>query len=169
MYRTLQLNFLFIASLFLFTSCAAPTSTPAPVPIATFADLDEEMNKAIGQAQNTLAVLRRAMIAPKPSYAFLSVKVRFISRTGIEDMWTVPEDYIESKFVVRMVEGVTLQQGAHPDHLVEVPPDQILDWMILEKDGTVIGGYTLRLEYERLTPEQQKQYDKVTGYKFTEQ
>jgi len=41
--------------------------------------------------------------------------------------------------------------------------------MILEKDGSVFGGYTLRIEYRRMTPDQQKRYDEVTGYKFEKQ
>ena len=68
-----------------------------------------------------------------------------------------------------MVEGVTIELGAHPDRLVEVDPKDVLDWMILEKDGSVTGGYTLRIEYQRMTPEQQKRYDEVTGYKFKPQ
>jgi len=29
-----------------------------------------------------------------------------------------------------------------------------------------LGGYTLRLEYERMTPEQQKKYIEITGIDF---
>jgi uncharacterized protein YegJ (DUF2314 family) len=131
--------------------------------------LDEEMTKAVRQAQSTLYVLRRAMLAPKPSYKFLSIKVRFASNGTIEDMWTEPIDFSGDKYTVRMVEGVTIELGAHPDHLVEVDPKDVLDWMILEKDGSVFGGYTLRIEYQRMTPEQKKRYDEVTGYKFQPQ
>jgi Uncharacterized protein conserved in bacteria (DUF2314). len=131
--------------------------------------MDEEMTVAVRQAQDTLYILRQAMLAPKPSYKFLSVKVRFVSNGDIEDMWTEPIDFSDNKYTVRMLEGVTLELGAHPDRLVEVTPNDVLDWMILEKDGSVFGGYTLRIEYQRLTPEQQKRYDEVTGYKFKKQ
>lgn len=125
------------------------------------------MAAAVKQGQNTLYVLRRALLAPNPSYVFLSVKVHFTSPDGSsEDMWTVPVDILDNIYTVQMVEGVTLEQGAHPDRLVEVHPEQILDWMIEEKDGTVLGGYTLRVEFKRMTPQQQKRYLEVTGYKF---
>jgi uncharacterized protein YegJ (DUF2314 family) len=65
-----------------------------------------------------------------------------------------------------MVEGVTLEQGAHPDRLLDVKADEIVDWMLLEEDGTLTGGYTLRLEYKRMTPEQQKRYIEITGIRF---
>lgn len=168
MYKALQLKIPLILIMFFVASCAP--AAPAPMPISTLANLDEEMTVAVRQAQDTLYVMRQAMLAPKPSYKFLSVKVRFSSNGGeIEDMWTEPVDFSDSNYVVRMVEGVTLELGAHPDRLVEVAPDDVLDWMIVEKDGSVFGGYTLRIEYQRMTPDQQKRYDEVTGYRFEKQ
>ena len=167
MYNVLQLKIPILLFLFFVASCAP--SAPTPAPISTLANLDEEMTVAVRQAQDTLYILRQAMLAPKPSYKFLSVKVRFVSNGDIEDMWTEPIDFSDDKYTVRMVEGVTLKLGAHPDRLVEVAPNDVLDWMILEKDGSVFGAYTLRIEYQRMTPEQQKRYDEVTGYKFEKQ
>ena len=164
MYKALQLKTSLLLFLFILTACAP--SAPPVAPIPTLANMDEEMTVAVRQAQDTLYVLRQAMLAPKPSYKFLSVKVRFSSNVGIEDMWTEPIDFSDNKYTVRMVEGVTLELGAHPDRLVEVAPNDVLDWMILEKDGSVFGAYTLRIEYKRMTPEQQKRYNEVTGYKF---
>jgi uncharacterized protein YegJ (DUF2314 family) len=167
MYKALQLKSSLLLFLIILTACAP--ATPPVTPIPTIVNLDEEMTVAVRQAQDTLYVLRQAMLAPKPSYKFLSVKVRFSSNVGIEDMWTEPIDFSDNKYTVRMVEGVTLELGAHPDRLVEVAPNDVLDWMILEKDGSVFGGYTLRIEYQRMTPEQQKRYNEVTGYKFEKQ
>jgi uncharacterized protein YegJ (DUF2314 family) len=167
MYKALQLKIPLLLFLFFIASCAP--SGPPPTPISTLANMDEEMTVAVRQAQDTLYILRQAMLAPKPSYKFLSVKVRFVSNGDIEDMWTEPIDFSDNKYTVRMVEGVTLELGAHPDRLVVVTPNDVLDWMILEKDGSVFGGYTLRIEYQRMTPEQQKRYNEVTGYKFEKQ
>jgi len=167
MCKALQLKITLVLFLFFVVSCAP--SAPTPAPISTLANLDEEMTVAVRQAQDTLYILRQAMLAPKPSYKFLSVKVRFVSNGNIEDMWTEPIDFSDNKYTVRMVEGVTLELGAHPDRLVEVAPKDVLDWMILEKDGSVFGGYTLRIEYQRMSPEQQKRYNEVTGYKFEKQ
>ena len=167
MYKVLQLKTSLLLFLFILTACAP--AVPSVTPIPTLPNLDEEMTVAVRQAQDTLYVLRQAMLAPKPSYKLLSVKVRFSSNGDIEDMWTEPIDFSDNKYTVRMVEGVTLELGAHPDRLIEVAPNNVLDWMILEKDGSVFGGYTLRIEYQRLTPEQQKRYDEVTGYKFEKQ
>ena len=162
MVKPLQLKILFIVYLLFGASCASP----APTPASSFTDPDPEFQEAVRQAQGTLHILRQALLAPKPSYTFLSLKVRFTSEHGTEDMWTEAVFFMGDTYTVRMVEGVTLETGAHPDRLVEVKSDEVLDWMIKEKDGTVIGGYTLRLEYERMSPEQQKRFREVTGYKF---
>lgn len=96
----------------------------------------------------------------------MSVKVRFAANGEVEDMWTEPVLILDNVYTVRMVEGVTLKQGIHPDRLVDVQPEDIVDWMMMEDDGTVHGGYRIQLEYERMTPEQQKKFLEVTGYKF---
>ncbi|MGE5642124.1 MAG: DUF2314 domain-containing protein [Byssovorax cruenta] len=162
MYKPLHWKAFIILSLLMLVSCRP--AAPTPVPISTFTDPDQEFEKAVRQAQDTLYVLRQAFLAPKPSYSFMSVKVRFVTDEGTEDMWTEPVDLLDNIYTVRMVEGVTLKLKAHPDRLVEVSPEEIIDWMILEKDGTVLGGYTLRLEYQRLSPEEQKKYKERTGY-----
>src|ERR1043165_3719980 len=132
MYKALQLKSSLLLVLIILTACVP--ATPPVTPIPTIVNLDEEMTVAVRQAQDTLYILRQAMLAPKPSYKFLSVKVRFSSNVGIEDMWTEPIDFSDNKYTVRMVEGVTLELGAHPDRLVEVAPNDVLNWMILEKD-----------------------------------
>jgi uncharacterized protein YegJ (DUF2314 family) len=162
MYKSLHWKIAFVTSLFLMVACRP--STPTPIPISTFTDPDEEFTKAVRQAQDTLYVLRQAFLAPKPSYVFMSVKVRFVTEQGTEDMWTEPIDLLDGVYTVRMVEGVTVEMSAHPDRYVEVSPEEIIDWMILEEDGTVLGGYTLRLEYERLSPAERKKYRERTGY-----
>jgi uncharacterized protein YegJ (DUF2314 family) len=165
MVQALQWKILFVVCLLFTTACGS--ATPTPTFKTTFSDPDQELVAAVSQAQSTLYMLRGALIAPRPSNVFLGVKVRFTSSDGrTEDMWTEPVYILEGMYTVRMIEGVTLQKGAHPDRFVEVNPKRILDWMIKEKDGTVHGGYTLRLDFKRMTPEQQKKYLEVTGYKF---
>jgi uncharacterized protein YegJ (DUF2314 family) len=47
-----------------------------------------------------------------------------------------------------------------------VPLKKVVDWMIVEKDGTLIGGYTIRLAYEHMSPDEKKEFLRVTGYKL---
>lgn len=164
MVKVLQLTPLFIVWVLFLVSCSPPA--PTPVPVSTFTDPDPEFEEAVRQAQNTLQVFRQAFLAPKPDYSLMSLKVRFANDGETEDMWTEPMLILDDVYTVRMIEGVTLKQGIHPDRLLDVKLQDIVDWVVLQKDGKVIGGYTLRLEYERMTPEEQKDYLEITGYKF---
>jgi len=127
---------------------------------------DEELAEAVRQAQETLHIWRQEFLAPKKPYSMTSLKVRFSTEGAVEDMWTEPLYILDKTYTVRMVEGVTLEQGIHPDRLLDVQAEDIVDWMMLEEDGTLSGGYTLRLEYERMTPEEQKRYIEITGIRF---
>jgi uncharacterized protein YegJ (DUF2314 family) len=171
MYQLLQQKTLILLFLFLATcSPAQPALTPTPklttsrtqIPILA----DEELAEAVRQAQETLHIWRQEFLAPKQAYSMSSLKVRFQGDNKVEDMWTEPMFVLDNVYTVRMVEGVTLEKGIHPDRLLDVKPEDIVDWMLLQEDGTVVGGYTLRLEYERMTPQQQKRYLEITGYKF---
>ena len=174
MYRLLQWKKFLLFVIVLLASCspAEPTSTSVAVPVPGTAHTsipvlqDEELAEAIRQAQETLHIWRQEFLAPKKAYSITSLKVRFGEEGEIDDMWTEPLYILDDTYTVRMVEGVTVEQGIHPNRLVDVKLEDIIDWMLLEEDGTLTGGYTLRLEYKRMTPEQQKRYIEITGIRF---
>ena len=174
MYKFLQWKNFLLPVMMLLASCSPtePTRAPIALPVVSSPHTpipilkDEELDEAIRQAQETLHIWRQEFLAPKKSYSITSLKVRFGEEGDIEDMWTEPLYILDNIYTVRMVEGVTVEQGIHPDRLVDVRPEDIIDWMLLEEDGTLVGGYTLRLEYKRMTPEQQKRYIEITGIRF---
>ena len=158
MYKALHLDILFLFCLFLTVSCGS--FAPASIPPVS----DQEFDAAVQEAHDTMNVVRQALLAPKPSYTFVGLKVRFTGEETFEDMWTEPMDYYNGIFTTQMVEGVTLQKGLHPERLVRVPEQDVLDWMIVEDDGTLIGGYTIRLAYEHMTSEEKQEFIRITGY-----
>jgi uncharacterized protein YegJ (DUF2314 family) len=48
---------------------------------------------------------------------------------------------------------------------VTVAPQDVTDWMFL-KDGKLIGGYTTRVLYARLSPEDKAEFDKHAEFKI---
>ena len=158
MYKSLQLKIFLLVCLVFVTSCG-PSLAGTPI-------TDEEFSAAVEEAHKTLSTLREALLAPRPSFDFLGVKVRFTGQGMYEDIWTEPVTYLDGYFTIRMIDGVLLRPALNTDREVNIPLDQVLDWVIIEDDGHLIGGYTIRLTYEHMTPEEKKEFLKVTGYKI---
>jgi uncharacterized protein YegJ (DUF2314 family) len=156
----LQIKIIFAFCILFLTACGSLSSV-AGTPIT-----DEEFDAAVGEAHQTLNVLRQTLLSPKPSYLFVGLKVRFTGSGGFEDIWTEPVDYFDGYFKPRMIDGVMLDPGLNTARLVTVPLDKVLDWVIIEDDGHLIGGYTIRLSYEHMTPEEKEEFLQVTGYKI---
>lgn len=157
MYRRFQWMTLLLAGVILLTSCASPLTS---VPAAT----DEEFDAAVEKAHDTLNIVRRALLSPEPSYVFIGLKIRVYGDSAFEDIWTEPLDYYNGAFTTQMVEGVTVTQGYHPEQFVRVPVEDVIDWMIMEDDGNLIGGYTIRLAYKYMTPDEREEFIRITGY-----
>mgnify|MGYP001031146814 CR=1 FL=1 len=160
MYRHLQLKVVLLLSVLLVNSCGS--SSPTAVAPAT----DEEFDAAVTDAHDTLQIVRRALLSPEPSYVFIGIKIRVSGDSTFEDLSTEPLDYYNGAFTTQMVEGVNITQGYHPEQMVRVPVEDVIDWMIVENDGNLIGGYTIRLAYLHMTPEEQEEFIRITGYKI---
>lgn len=159
MLRRFKLDVIFILGVLLFSSCAPPLSA------ASASDEDKDFDAAVAKAHSTLNTVRQALVSPKPSYVYIGLKIRIHNASTFEDIWTEPVDYYNGAFTTQMVEGVTVSQGYHPNNLVRVPVEDVIDWMIVEEDGTLIGGYTIRLAYRNMTPEEREEFLRITGYK----
>jgi len=165
MYKSLQLKSVLFVCCLLLVSCGAPTLSATPVSsVAGTPITDEEFNTAVEEAHGTMHVVRQALLAPKETYTFVGLKVRFTGNESFEDIWTEPVDFYNDTFTIQMIEGVTLQRGVHPGSFNRIPLDEVLDWMIVEENGNLIGGYTIRLAYDHMTPEEKEEFIRITGY-----
>jgi uncharacterized protein YegJ (DUF2314 family) len=146
----------------LFTVSCSPVTPQASTPVS-----EDELNAAIKEAQGSMDTLLRAMIAPRPSYDFLGIKVRFTNRDGEpDDNWVEPVEYADGRFVVQMMDSLTYNTNEHVDHTLEGPAKKVVDWMIVEKDGTLLGGYTIKLAYQHMSQNEKKEFLRVTKYKL---
>lgn len=158
MYKPLQLTTFFLVCVSFIASCG-PSVAGTPI-------TDAQFDAAVEEAHQTLDTLRQALLAPRESYDFVGVKVRFTGESSYEDMWTEPIDYFEGFFTIRMIDGVLIDPALNTERKVVVPLSKVLDWVIVEDDGNLIGGYTIRLSYEHMTAEEKKEFLQVTGYKI---
>ena len=159
MYKSLQLTVLWLMCVIFTLSCTSSSLEGTPVS-------DEEFDAAVKEAHGTLSTLRQALLSPRENYVFVGLKVRFTGTEEYEDIWTEPVDYLDGYFTIRMIDGVLLSPKLNTDRLVMVTLDEVLDWVIIEDDGHVIGGYTIRLTYEHMTREEKEEFLKVTGYQL---
>lgn len=160
MVRKPQLTALLIACLVFMASCAS-TPSLAGTPVS-----DEEFDAAVKEAHGSLSTLRSALLSPRESYIFVGLKVRFTGQGEFEDIWTEPIDYYDGYFTTRMIDGVLLNSNSNADRLVSVSLSDVIDWVIVEEDGNLIGGYTIRLSYEHMTSDEKEDFLEVTGYKL---
>lgn len=158
MYKPLQLTIFLIVCVLFIASCRPS--------VAGTLITDEQFDTAVAEAHETLGTLRQALLSPRENYDFVGVKIRFTGETEYEDTWTEPVDYFDGYFTIKMIDGLLLDPALNAERMVVVPLSKVLDWVIVEDDGNLIGGYTIRLSYEHMTAEEKKEFLKVTGYKI---
>jgi uncharacterized protein YegJ (DUF2314 family) len=139
---------------------AIPDSTAAP---GTQADADLELDSAIRQARDTLDLFVEKLKTPHPDRTFVAVKARFFPPDDLpQDIWVDEVTYSDGAFRGNMgddIPSLKLEAGEK----ITVDREDILDWMIVE-DGKLIGGYTIRLAVQRMTPEERERFLEMLDY-----
>lgn len=145
---------------YIFVACTSPQpAAPTQEPITT-----EEFNKAVAQVHDTLDVFVQTLRSPKPSQSLFALKVHFdYPDTTSEDVWVDDVHYENGKFYGVLYDVQSKNMGFKNGDKVKIPEDIILDWMFLE-NNVLVGGYTIRLAYEHMTPEQQVMFLKDAQY-----
>jgi uncharacterized protein YegJ (DUF2314 family) len=129
----------------------------------TLSGTDAEMEAAFHQARDTLDVFRERIAAPHSNRTYVALKVRFSSPDGnAQDIWVDNVIYTEGSFRGKMGDDIPALKLSFGEELV-IPTEDIVDWMIVE-DGKLIGGYTIRLAYERMSPEEKERFLEAIDY-----
>lgn len=145
---------LLIACLYMF-SCS-------PIPTAQ-SDSDVEMEAAFQEARDTLDLFIQKIGTPHPDRTFVAVKVRFFPPDDPpQDIWVDEVAYTDGSFRGLMgddIPSLRLEAGEK----ITVQEEDILDWMIVE-DGKLVGGYTIRLAVQRMSPEERERFLETLDY-----
>lgn len=152
----------FILLVCLIACACAPVATPTPIPTpATSAD--PELDAAIAQARASVDEFIERIAAPHPARTFVAVKLRFFPPDDSpQDIWLDDATYADGVFRGSMGDDIPSLKLFFGDP-VTVRPEEILDWMIVE-DGKLIGGYTIRLAYQRMTSEEKQNFLETLDY-----
>jgi len=154
--------FIFVICLFLFACSPAPTQIPTPVP-PTQLNADVEMEAAFQQARDTLDSFIQKIGTSHPNRTLVAIKVRFVPPDGSsQDMWVDGITYWDGSFHGTMGDDIPSLKLSIDDKITIAGKD-IVDWMIVE-DGKLIGGYTIRLAFQRMSPEQKERFLETVHY-----
>ena len=132
-------------------------------PVVEVSDDDVTMNAAIQEAQQTLYFFIDNFQSPKLGQTYFGIKARFpYSANSAEHMWISDLEYLGQEFDgILGSEPVYVMNLKLGDH-VTVSIDNVSDWMIIE-NNKLIGGYTLRVLRDKMTPDEQKKFDEELG------
>ena len=141
----------------IFTFACTPTSVPTPT--STTPGVDFELEAAIQQARNTLDKFTERIASPHPDRTFVAVKIRFFPPDGLpQDIWVDEITYTGSSFRGNMGDDISSLKLSAGEKIV-VPAEDIVDWIIVE-DGKLVGGFTIRLADERMSPKKKNAFSK---------
>jgi uncharacterized protein YegJ (DUF2314 family) len=149
------------------TGNTAGRVTPAPggPGYAKVSDDDKQMDRAVENAQRTLGFFMAALKANKPGDTEFEIKKAFIDGDKVEHVWIRGVTFDGKNFHGKVDNQPVDVNNVHEGQRVAVAPQDVDDWMFL-KDGKLIGAYTTRVLYARLTPEQKAEFDKNSAYKI---
>lgn len=158
---------LFLIALCILAFACTPKSTETPMPASTLLDFDIEMESAFTDARNTINIFTERIGAPHPTRMFIAVKTRFSPPDGSpQDIWVDEVTYKDGLFHGSMGDDIPSLRLYLGDEVV-VKAEDILDWMIVE-GGKLIGGYTIRLAYQRMSPEEKENFLESLDYSLDE-
>ncbi|HET6824232.1 MAG TPA: DUF2314 domain-containing protein [Anaerolineales bacterium] len=138
--------------------------TPQPAAInSTVVSGDSELDAAIAQARGSLDDFVTRIATAHANRTFVAVKVRFTPPgEPPQEIWVDEVTYTNGVFRGNMgddIPSLRLEAGEK----VTIHEEDIVDWMIVE-DGKLVGGYTIRLAVQRMSPEERERFLETLDY-----
>jgi len=146
-----------------FTSCSKPASSDDPV--VDVDSSDKEMNGAIDQSRKSVQQFIAALQSPTASQSAFSVKKRFDQGKKGEHIWLTDVTFDGKNFHGKVGNDPEEVNNVKFGDDAVVGQDEISDWMFID-NGKLVGGYTLRVLYSRMKPQEQKDFLKDVPFTF---
>src|ERR1700733_2973785 len=152
--RIVKITVLFaiFASISLFSTPCSKSEASKDDPTTSVSADDPEMNAAISEARESAQQFITALRSPKASQSDFCIKKRFDQGENVEHIWLTDVTFDGQNFHGKV--------GNDPEEVTNVKfgdeaavgKNEISDWMFIE-DGKLIGGYTIKVLYSRMTLE----------------
>lgn len=140
-------------------------SAPAPPPYRDINDDDKAMDRAVAKARESLGFFLAALQAHKPDSGEFEIKKCFVDGDKVEHIWVGNVSWDGKAFHGRIDNKPLEISNVHLGQRVTVKPEDLTDWMFV-KDGKMMGGYTMRVLYGRMSPEQKAEFQKEADFKI---
>jgi uncharacterized protein YegJ (DUF2314 family) len=128
-------------------------------------DDDKQMDRAVDHAQKSLGFFIAALRAKKGGDTAFEIKKAFVDGDKVEHIWIRGVSFDGKNFHGKIDNRPVDVNNVHHGQRVTVAPMEVSDWMFV-KDGKLIGGYTTRVLYARLSPDEKAAFDKEAQYKI---
>ncbi|MGH8095025.1 MAG: YegJ family protein [Chthoniobacterales bacterium] len=139
--------------------------TPGHPGYVQVGDKDKAMVSAVEHAQRSLGFFMAALHAKKPGDSNFEIKKPFVDGDKVEHLWINDVTYDGRNFHGKIDNQPLDVKNVRLGERVTVAPSEVSDWMFL-KDGKLMGGYTTRVLYARLSPEEKAQFDQKAQFKI---
>lgn len=124
---------------------------------------EESMNTAIDKAQRTVGYFMSSLTAPTPEQQYFSAKAKIEDDGEIEHIWLNDVSFDDSGNLFGKIGNEPLSlKNVKIGQEVGIAKEELSDWMIIE-NGRLIGGYTLRVLRDKMSPKEQKAFDAGIG------
>ena len=123
------------------------------------------MHQAVTQARKTVGEFLAALKHPAPGQQDFEVKKRFIQSGQVEHIWLSDVQFVGNRFQGRVDNQPRKIQGLKLGQLVLVKPNEISDWLYIDH-GKLVGGYTVRVQYNELSPKEKQEFDRAADFKI---
>ena len=139
--------------------------SPGPPGYTMVPDNDRAVERAVRNARRSLGFFVAALKAKKPGDTGFEVKKGFIDGNNVEHLWIGDLSYDGTNFHGRINNKPLDVHNVQLGQKVTVAPREVSDWMFV-KNGKLVGGYTTRVLYARLSPKDRAEFDKEADFKI---
>lgn len=167
---------LWLLSLLLLASCDSGTSSVVSTPthrnesaysVGTKQEPESapspDLARAAMQAQATLQELTNALVEQDAKVAYIAIKKSFEEGLVEEWIWINNVSFDGTNFRGQVSNEPQLITSVQVGEKVDVNRDEICDWMVVQQDGQLRGGYTIRLELESMSAEEKEAFLQSSG------
>ena len=125
-------------------------------------DSDPAFQQTVRDAQASLAEFRRHLQSSQAAEWYPCVKTRLTAGKETAFVWLLVVGVTRSGFVASVFEIPPEFKGMQIGDEVQVSDNEVMDWMV-NQNGVLHGGFSLRYQRSLLPPEKHAWYDQHIG------